>query len=60
MQNAVFIPAYSNHKDCLMMAPSVFKGVRKQVSTLKNHWGTENYYRLSGRFYQKLENVYIL
>lgn len=30
-----------------MMTPNVFKGLRKQVSTLKNHWGSVNYYRLS-------------
>lgn len=46
----------------VLMTPSVFKGVRKQVSSLKNHWGSINYYRLfsRGHFYQKPETVYIL
>lgn len=34
-------------KIVLMMTPNVSKAVRKQVSTLKIHGGSVNYYRLS-------------
>lgn len=61
MQNAggFFLPIQIT-KIVLMMAPNVLKGVRKQVSTLKNHWGIVNYDRLLGHFYQKPETVYSL
>ena len=39
--------AYTNGKDRVTDDTNVFKGVKKQVGTLKNLWGSVNYYRLS-------------
>ena len=39
--------AYTNDKDRVTDDTQCFKGVKKQVGTLKNLWGSVNYYRLS-------------